>query len=54
MPPQDYLSEEAKMAVAEYILALKHWTKDSRSMKTRPFLNKYEIIPTLKFEVNTN
>lgn len=24
MPPQDYLSEEAKMAVAEYILALKH------------------------------
>ena len=24
MPPQNYLSEEAKMAVAEYILALKH------------------------------
>ncbi|MEQ8422610.1 MAG: parallel beta-helix domain-containing protein [Arenibacter algicola] len=24
MPPQDYLSEEAKMAVAEYILELKH------------------------------
>ena len=24
MPPQDYLSEEAKMAVAEYILSLKH------------------------------
>jgi hypothetical protein len=24
MPPQDYLSDEAKMAVAEYILALKH------------------------------
>jgi len=23
MPPQDYLSEEAKMAVAEYILSLK-------------------------------
>jgi hypothetical protein len=23
MPPQDYLSEEAKIAVAEYILTLK-------------------------------
>jgi hypothetical protein len=45
MHPQDYLSEEAKFAVAAYILNLKEWIKPNLKIIVSQNQNGMKFVP---------